>query len=300
MYLYDRPYLTLGGRLWAVEGAAGTITFTPDSVFDTIDVLLANNGGTSTIGVTFNGDGSTTQAGTTISMSGIEGVRKFSQTLTGTTLVGGGVAGEAVSIKLTRSTGNMYIAGIVCRNSKAPGVDVIVGAATGTPMMDWSLPPVYTPDYDKSSFNVRTSLAALVGDDWDTVPTTFIVDGGANDWDPTNTDGGQTTAQIQASATTLINQLKAYGDVVWVGYGPMSPAYAGGGTGIETAIPALNEALFSTAIGLGCPVVDPMLLLPPDFATANTLGYMGDSLHLRTQGHAVVARAIIAMLDAVV
>jgi hypothetical protein len=259
-------------------------------------VLIPTNGGPGTLAVFFQGDSFNGDAGGIADVqfydaSGAAGMRKHTFTVP-QELVTDGVAGKARSVQFkSTGLGNAFVTGATTRDTTNPGLEIIVAGVAGGRMADWSR-DVDTSGFNDTTFNVVPSLAALL-DDAATVPTTFIVEGWANDWEANHSI---TTTQVKALAASLIAKLQPYGDVIWMGYAPMTPEY--GGTDLESLIPVYNEAVFAAASDAGCAVVDPRVLFP-DWTTGYTvLGLNADAQHPTAAGHAIIARAIIAALDA--
>ncbi|WP_244832407.1 SGNH/GDSL hydrolase family protein [Caballeronia sp. TF1N1] len=290
--IYDSAYPTLGGRLFEIRGEGNLLSFAPDSgnTFDTVDVLVPMNMWNNDLVFIFHdGNGNDTAevpAGITHGLHGMKMV---------TVTTPDGFAAKSLTITC-HGRDSAYLAGLNCRDSQKPGIEVIVAGVAGGRMADWSVNPVNPDDdtyFDSTTYNVQASLAALCADFQD-VPTIFITEGWANDWDANNI----TPAQATDLAGALIDKLSQWGDNIWLGYSPMSPTYKEG-VNLEELVPVYNEAVFKAATDRGLPVIDPWAIYPSFETTAN-MGLTNDGVeHPSGEGHAIFARSIISAFDSI-
>lgn len=257
---------SLGGSMWWLQGPGDKVTFTPGKAFDTVDLLTANNtaaGANGQFAVSF--DGGTTHA-YTVSNSADVSVQHQ------TYVVPGGVTANAVT--LISTSGLSFFPLVGTRLAASPGLEIINCGIAGGEVATMAATP--TTAGDANSWSTRACVKALCDGN---ALNVILVNGWFND-----RTAGQSVPQIQSSLSTMFNEFKNYGDVIYTSYAPLSNASIP-----QADYDAYTDAAISVALGAGIPVVDLREKLN-SYAVNSPLGIYGDGLHLQSAGHAMAAR----------
>ena len=258
-----------GGRFYRLSSAGNKLIFTPGNTFDIGMILFAKN--TSGQGnFTASIDGGTTTAATIADNDAVD-----------VALTEIAVAAGSTALTLVRGAALSHIIGVGTRTSTAPGIEILNGAMSSCRVLTLATPRSTSGVANIDSYNTRGCLAkALVPG----IPKLGIANGHYND-----RTFGRSSAQVAADLTTLLTEMKTYGDVVYVNYPALSTA---------TISPALfNEystACINAALALDVIVCD-ISKVQTDWTAGNARGDYYDDLHLNAQGLAYVANMLKAL-----
>jgi hypothetical protein len=258
-------YNTLGDTAWQLTNAGDKITFTPGNTFDTIDLLyLTNTLYTGNFAISF--DGGTTTA-YTVANNADTAVHM------GTYTVPNG--GTATSVTFVQGVGDAFLSGVNTRTAANPGIEIYNCGATA--MQVSTMAAAVVPGGNANTWNTMAAIPVLL--DSNALNVTFL-DGWYNDF-----SHGATLANTQSKMQTLITAAKAFGDVVYTTYVPMSTDYVSVAT-----FESWHKGMMQVALDNDIPVIDMYTGFLP-YAVSSLYGTYGDPIHLSAAGQALVARA---------
>lgn len=262
----------LGGSMWQLQDSGDSVTFTPGNSFDTLELVVAfNTSFQGSFTISFNG-GSTAF---TVANNPNISVQHLTYT------VPGGVTATSATIK--QAVGDTFISLMGTRLSTSTGIEVINCGISGVQVDVLALAPTNTGD--TNTWNTRAAALALL----DTNATNVTaLNGWFNDQ-----SAGQTVEQIQASVQTMITTFKAYGDVFYMSYAPLSLSQIS-----QANYDMYQSAAIAVALQNNIPVIYVPNQLAP-YSINQPLGLYGDVLHLNAAGHALIARIIMAAFESV-
>jgi len=251
-----------GGRFWIGQsGGAGTLTFTPASTFDTVVVVYARVANSaSSLPVTING---VAQAAINTQGANLVGSTTFSGVGSGQIVLG------------APTGGNAFLIGVYAYLSTDPGIVPLQLGACGqtTAWMAGGGTP----------WEQGNSVVSLA-------PHLTVFKSLTND-----INGGVTAAAYAASLQTLINKIKAVGDLIVVIDTPGSNA--GFTNGLYAAYIGQINALCAAA---SVNVIDLRSATAPTYAESNAAGYNYDGVsHMNALGYAACAELIAAVVSSV-
>lgn len=265
----------IGGHMIQLSATTDRMTFTPGNTFDTVEILVASNnqaGVSGNFDVLLNG---TNTIFSTIASNDLLGMKKATVTVPNTT----------TSVSVRGKTNATFIAGIGTRMSTNPGIEIINGSATGQSIHVQAMAPTTTGDDE--TWNNRAASTVLL--DTNALNCT-IVEGWFNDLFLPGT-----VAQMQTDLATLITFYKQFGDVIFLGYVPLTPVDIA-----PADFATWQAAAYATCIAADIPYIDPPAQLG-DNATLLAQGMFGDAgLHFGSAGHALIARMLLGAIETIV
>jgi lysophospholipase L1-like esterase len=248
--------LTLGGSMVQLTASGHTLTFTPTTNIDTIDVYYSKTGTTASF--TVNVDGGAALA--TVNTNGTAGVYK--QTVT-TTL-------GAHAINCVWAQGTNYILGIEAYDSTRKQVSIWNMGASGARSTDLA-------DTSAGYAELNALLAYA--------PDLTILDCGINDM-----NNGVTVDAHRTNMQAVITAAKTSGDVIIKVPAPSSVAAIPQATQDTFA-----AAMYALAEVNDLPVIDLRQRLA-SYEDANAMGLYYDTLHPNALGYADIAQVVAKAL----
>jgi hypothetical protein len=244
-------------------GCAGTnltsSTFTPGGSYDTVEVYYFQVGGYGQF--TISADGA--QIGATVDCNGATSIQKTTRTFTART--------GAISLNKT-TTGQIYIAAVVCYLSTAKSVSVFNWGLGGSSAATWA---AATNPWDASYPGGIMSQVA---------PDLTIINLNINDW-----LGATAAATYKASLRTVIAAAQVTGDVILRTGFPSAVGVASLANQL-----AITQACRQVAQDDGLPLID-LARFWGDYTTAVAAGYFApgnDTVHAGPTGYANAAQCI--------
>jgi lysophospholipase L1-like esterase len=251
-------FASWGAGGWSsASGAAGSLSYTPNTSFDTVTIYYVKNSGHGSVTVNVDGGAS---LGTINASNASLAVASTTYTVTAGTH----------TINITGATGGqVFILGIEVALSTAPAVHVANAGKGASKTSDWigtSGPYDFLTMFDLYQ------------------PDLTIIDLGIND-----AGVSTSTSTYQTNLTTIVTKAQLYGDVLLTSFPPS------GGSPHSTVEPTYLPILQAVATAKGCGYVD-LYSRWVSYASANALGFMNDNLHPNSLGYADWAQAIFNAL----
>ena len=167
------------------------------------------------------------------------------------------------------SGGNVVPIGVEAYDSTKSWVSVMNAGVHGYKSSDWS---AQNPNYGYAA--ALTTMA----------PDLTIVGLGINDW-----QNGVSLSSFVANMQAIITNAKAVGDCALITPNPTNNVIS------EATQAGYVQALYSLAAANNVPIIDVFGRFS-GFATANTTGLMGDTVHPNGIGYADIARAVMKVI----